>query len=97
MASGILDEEILSEFDLPTVSEILEYDENGNNARDQGQYDLAKEHYAEALRKTEEYANSLEEIKKNKELTPEKEEKLNILENRLNQYKKMINNQLDRL
>lgn len=91
------DREISSEFDLPTVSEILQHDEKGSDARDRGDHDIAEEHYNEAMKKTEEYLHSIEQIRKNEDLTLKQRQNLNEMENRLNLYQDMIKNQINRL
>lgn len=97
MVIGADDELGLSEFDLPEIFEILKYEEKGNDARDRGQYDLAREYYAEAVRETEQYLNEIEQIKDNRDLTPGQEDKLEEIENRLTHFEKMVDNQINRL
>jgi len=97
MVTGANDELGLSEFDLPEVLEILRYEEKGNHARDRGEYDLAREYYAEAVRETEQYLNTIEEIRENQDLDPNQENNLEEMENRLNQFEKMVDNQINRL
>jgi len=97
MVTGANDELGLSEFDLPEVLEILRYEEKGNDARDRGEYDLAREYYAEAVRETEQYLNTIEEIRENQDLDPNQENNLEEMENRLNQFEKMVDNQINRL
>lgn len=87
----------LEEFDLPDISEILQREERGNTARDRGEYSTARQYYNEAITIADRYLESIEEVRTNEDLSPEQKERLEDLENRLELYNSMLDDQIDRL
>jgi tetratricopeptide (TPR) repeat protein len=97
MSVGADDGLELEQFDLPEISEILQVEDEGNTARDRGEYATAREHYNEAISIANRYLESIEEVKTDTDLDPEQEERLEDLENRIELYNSMLEDQIDRL
>ncbi len=97
MSTGADNGNITEEFNLPDMNEILEYDKKGNTARDRGEYDKAIKFYNEALEATENYLDSIDGVREDQDLSEEQRRKLNMREERLEQYRLMVDDQIDRI
>jgi tetratricopeptide (TPR) repeat protein len=97
MSTGADDRRVLEEFDLPEISDILQCEQRGNTARDRGEYETAQEHYLKAIQTADEYVESIHEVREHEDLTPQQEKSLNELENRLELYNSMLDDQIERL
>ena len=97
MAGGTEDEDITEEFNLPNMNEILEYDKKGNTARDRGEYDKAIKFYNEALEAAENYLDSIDGVREDQDLSEEQRRELNMREEGLEQYRLMLDDQIDQI